>query len=119
MERIKLFTHEGKKILRGDYTELSPEEIIKTFRQFNRIVLDSNEKFYILVNFTGIQLDARLINFLQNEESISAAKYFIKTAAVGISGITRLGLNVYNCATRANARAFKTEEEALAWFSEN
>ncbi len=71
------------------------------------------------MDFTGIQLDVRIIDFLQNDESKSAAKNFIKTAAVGLIGITRLGLNVYNCATRSGARAFKSEEEAIAWFLES
>ena len=119
MERIKLFTYKGRKILRGDYTELTPEEIIGIFRQVNRIAIKSDEKFYALVDFTGVPMDVKIIEFLQNDESRSAARHFIKTAAVGITGITRLGLNVYNRATRSDARAFRTEEEALSWFAEN
>ncbi len=39
LERIKLFTYKGKKILKGDYTNLSTEEIIDVFRQVNEKVI--------------------------------------------------------------------------------
>ena len=118
MERIRIITCKGLKILKADYSELDADQIIELFRKANKISMQSEEPLFVLADFSGTSLDIKVIDYLQNEESKEAAKHLMKTATLGLNGISRLALNIYNRATGSSARAFTSEDEAFEWFSE-
>jgi hypothetical protein len=113
MSRCTTIIHEGKEILHFNYVGLRGEELLNTIKTATRIMLEaSGSELLVLADFTDTYVDNEIMGYLQGEESKRASQNAKKIAAVGITGLKKLFMNMYNIATRANARAFNTVEAA-------
>ena len=65
-----------------------------------------------MADFTMANLSKEVIEYLKNEESKKAAEIADKQAVIGITGIKKMILNIYNTVSGSNTKVCSSMEEA-------
>ena len=105
-------TYKGHTILFTDYKGLRGNEIVELLHTANVIILEAEDSVLGLADFTGTYATDEIVAYLQCEETKQAAKKLRKNAVVGVTGIKRLFLNLYNKVTGGGAKPFDDLESA-------
>lgn len=108
-------THAGKRIIYSDFRECKSEaEAIALFEKTADMVLAEKEPVLTMNNFDGIDVSAAFLARMRKRGE--AYKHLVKAKAVlGVTGIKKIYINTYSILTGIDARAFTTEQEALAY----
>ena len=113
MERCRNIVHHDKTILLLDYEGLRGEELLNTIKTATQHMLDAQPgKLLVLANFTNTYLNDEIMGYLTGTESKTASKNAKKLAVVGMTGIKKLFLNVYNSISTTQAKTCTTIEAA-------
>ena len=113
MERFQEIAYYGQKILVFDHRGLRGDEFLQNLKAGTQwLQAYPGENLLTLADFTGCYATEEVVAYLQSEESKIAARKIKKSAAVGITGIKKIFLNLYNLATGSNSRAFDDFESA-------
>jgi hypothetical protein len=112
MAGCEWITYKGHKILFVDYKGLRGNEIVEMIHTANQIILEAEGSILSFGDFTGTYATDEIVAYLQNEETKQAAKKLRKNAVVGITGIKKIFLNVYNMVTGGGAKPCNDIESA-------
>jgi hypothetical protein len=113
MNPYRRITHKGQEILYFDYKGLRGKEVLEQLQANTRVILDSPETdFLTLSDFRNVYADEESMAYLQSEEVKAAARKTKKKAVLGITGLKKMFLNLYNTFTGIGTRAFDDEETA-------
>jgi hypothetical protein len=112
MAGCKWITYKGHKILFADYKGLRDHDIVKMMQSANKMVEEAEDRVLGLSDFSGTYATDEIVKYLQSEDSKQTAKKFQKNAVVGVTGIKKMFLNVYNMVTGGGAKPFDNLESA-------
>jgi hypothetical protein len=112
MAGCEWITYKGRTILFADYTGLRDHEIVKMMQTANRMIGEADGSVLVLSDFSGTYATDEIVKYLQSEDSKQAAKKLKKNAVVGVTGIKKLFLNMYNMVTGGGAKPFDDLESA-------
>lgn len=111
---VQWITHQGKQILYTDHRGLDKAQLLANGEKATVIVEQSAGQVLALVNFSGIMAQREILDTTKQWGRRIAPK--ILKQAVVIDGTLQEALvNLYNTATRQQARAFTSEEAAKDW----
>ena len=108
-----VITHNGKEVLFINHRGLTGEELFNSFKAANMFMLEQKKKYLIVSDFTDTTGTKELNSYIQGEESKEVSKYIIAQAIVGLTGVKKMVLRVYNALTGVKSHMFDTVEEAL------
>ncbi len=106
MAGCEWITYKGHDILFTDYTGLRDNDIIKMMQTANRTIIEAHDNVLGLADFSGTYATDEIVQYLQSEDSKQAAKKLEKNAVVGVTGIKKMFLNLYNMVTGGGAKPF-------------
>lgn len=113
MNPPEFITYKGQQIVHFDYRGLRGRELLEQLRVNTRTILESpRDDFLTLSDFRGSYADEDALEYLKSDEIKAAARKTKKKAVLGITGLKKLFLNVYNSVTGAGTRAFDDEDAA-------
>ncbi len=112
MAGCEWITYKGHKLLFVDYTGLRGNEIVAMLHTANTTILEAEGRVLAFADFTGTYATDEIVAYLQSQETKQAAKKLTKNAVVGITGIKKLFLNLYNTVTGGGAKPFDDLESA-------
>lgn len=105
--------YQGNEILFFDHVGLRGQAIIDNLRVGNQMMLASSKTDYlILSDFTGTYGTDEIVAYLLGAESQAASKRVKKSAVVGVTGIKKIFLNMYNAVAQVQVKPFETREAA-------
>ena len=107
MAGCEWMTYKGQDILFTDYTGLQGHEIVKMMQTANRIIIEADDSVLGLADFSGTYATDEIVAYLQSEDSKQAAKNLKKNAVIGVTGIKKMFLNLYNMVTGGGAKPFE------------
>ncbi len=121
MERLQTITHQGKLIVRIDFSNFS----IQTKDELNAVI-DQAEDYIaqqppdsvlVLTVVTKLHFDTEIMSILK--EYTAHNKPYVKASAiVGIAGLLNIALNSVVRSALRDIQSFDTEELALDWLVE-
>jgi hypothetical protein len=115
MERIKRIFHDGKEIIRMDFQGLEDDnDVINLLTEIKNYVLNTNRPTLQLTNITGVYMTPSVMNKV-SAITKETEHLVIKDAVVGVVGVKKILFQVYNTLLGGKAKAFNTEEDAMAW----
>lgn len=107
MAGCEWITYQGQRILSIDHTGLRGDEILRNMQAANALILkEPDDSVLSLADFTGTYATDELVQYLQSDETKRAAQKVRKMAVVGITGLKKLFLNLYNSVTGSGAKPF-------------
>ncbi len=116
MERFREIIYQGQNILVFDHRGMRGDEFLHNLKAGTQWLRDHpGDELLTLADFTGFYATDEVVAYLQSEESKIAAQNVKKSAAVGVTGIKKIFLNLYNLATGSSARAFDDLEAAKTY----
>jgi hypothetical protein len=120
MERIQQINYKNKKLLYGNHSGLRGKELVENVSNLSKKVLLSDEsEILVLSNFSDTYANEELSEYLRSQEVKMTGQKMTKIAVVGITGIKKIFLNVYNQFIGGKTKAFETEDEAKEWLVAN
>lgn len=108
-------THQGKRIIYTDFRDCKSEaEMDAVFEKAVQMVLAEPEPVLTLNNFDGVTVPPSFLPKLRSRGAEYSHKVRAK-AVLGVTGMKKTLINTYSILTGIDARAFRTEAEALAY----
>lgn len=115
MAGCEWITYKGHKILFADYTGLRDHDIVKMMQTANKMIGEADGSVLALADFSGTYATEEIVQYLRSEDSKQAAKKLKKNAVVGVTGIKKIFLNMYNMVTGGGAKPFDDLESAKVY----
>jgi hypothetical protein len=117
MERVTKIKVRGVSILRVDFSEATPDEILATIIAAKAIILHAPERSVLTLTLTkGARYDTRVSEAMKRYAVQN--KPFVKAAAVvGLSGLQQI---LYSAIIRLSGRTMSTfddEDDARVWLA--
>lgn len=113
----KFITYKGKEILYIDYRNLVPETFLEAITQAHSFLMNSGKKDILeLVDITGSFANDKVMEELKRT-ALESKPLIKKRAAVGITGVKKILLNVVNNFTKEKIIPFNTVEDALEYLA--
>jgi hypothetical protein len=114
-DRLRLITYQGKKILVGDFTRATREEILTLLDQIQRVVAKSpNGSLLALADFTEAQIDKIVVTRLK--EVLAIDRPHIKRSAwVGTEKLPKVFYDNIRSFSQREFPTFATREQAMEW----
>lgn len=113
MPGYSYINHKNKEILYVDHRGLKSQEIISNIRQMIPISEKCKDKSLLgLFDFRDVIIDDEIMKFIKSPENVNANKYYKKSAILGVTGMRKVLLNVFNTLLGREVKAFENEEEA-------
>lgn len=113
MNRAEQMSYKGQRILYFDYRGLRGEELLAQLKANTKTVLETpGNEILTLSDFTGTYATDEFMAYAQSDESKAAAKKTKRKAFLGVTGVKKIFLNVYNTVTGVKARAVDDIEAA-------
>jgi hypothetical protein len=109
---VEIIKYNNREIIYVDNTGLSGEKIIENTKNANKLAMVKGKNALVLSNFTGANISNDVLDYFKSEETIKASKCCDKQATVGIGGIKKTILNIYNSVSGSTTKLFNTLEEA-------
>ena len=75
------------------------------------------KQILLMADFTDSTISNDVNDYLKSDETKAIQKFYIKQGIVGIRGIKKMILNIYNTVAGSNAKAFDTQEEAIKYLT--
>lgn len=116
-DRLRLITHEGKKILVIDFSHATREELIFLLDEIQRVVAKSpNGSLLTLAEFTGAQIDKAVATRMK--EVLALDRPHVKRSAwVGTEKLPKAFYDNFKSFSQRDFPTFATREEAMAWLT--
>ena len=113
MPEISIIKYKDKEILYFNHNGLRDKELLENIKRANKKIKEyTGKEALTLANFTNAITSNEVMDYLKSEETVAVNKKVNKAAVVGITGIKKIFLNVFNSFTDNKTKAFDTEEEA-------
>ena len=115
-EKNHFITYKDKEIYYIDYKGLLDKELLNTIIVNVKKIEELGEKrgkLLIIFDYTDTFASEEVMEYLKS--NIEYLKYIKKSAILGIIGIKKILLNVFNKLTNSHTVAFNTIEEAKDW----
>lgn len=117
MERVRFITHRGKRVLFIDHTGSTPQEMLRTMNEVERIIAaEPHDSLLTLSDFTGAEFDKTTAARMK----VVAAKdrpHVHRAAVVGAESIPEVYFRNLESFSARHFPKFKTREEALDWLT--
>ncbi len=107
-----MIRHNNVELLFFNHRGLSGDELLNSFREATRFVIQNKKPVRTVCDFTDTTVSKELNEYLNSDEMKESAKYVIKQAVTGISGIKKMILRLYNTFTGTKSKLFDTLDEA-------
>jgi hypothetical protein len=106
--------HKGKKIMYIDYSNCkTAKDTLDVLEMVKNEYLKSNESFLTLNNFTGVPSNNEYMEMVKKYGKELFDGRTIRNAGLGITGIKKVLLSVYNITVTNKMKPFETRQEAL------
>lgn len=117
---VKWIEYKGKKIIHGDYRGLRDKELREALEVEAKLTREAPGRVLILDDFTKSVMDSESMNYLQKIGKEEIEPKTEKCAILGVEGMKKVLLQVYNWFTGAGARqrVFESEQAAKEWLVE-
>ena len=113
--RIRFISHEGKKILLADATNLSAEELVQLSPlALSRITAEPRGSVLLLADFSGSKVDKKSLEALK-PALVLDRPYLKRSAWVGTENLPKVFYEHLKSFSQRELPLFKTREEALDW----
>jgi hypothetical protein len=113
---VSFIYHRGKKILYVDYRACkTPQDTIDIIEQVRELYLRTTENFLSLNDFTNVAVNNEYMEVVKKYGKELFDARTLRNTAIGITGIKKVLLGVYNMAVKNKLYAFDTKEEALEY----
>ena len=113
MKRVRFISHRGKRVLLVDHTRSTPEEMVRTLDEVERVIaMEPADSLLVLSDFTGAALD----KFAADRMKVVAAKdrpHVHRAALVGAESIPEVYYHNLESLSARHYPTFKSREEAL------
>ena len=97
--------YKDKEILFFDHVGLLDDDLLNNIKKGTNMILDSkNNDLLCIGDFTGTFLNSEIMAYLKSSDNKIAMKKVKKMAVIGITGLKKLFLKVFNSVTRSGAR---------------
>jgi hypothetical protein len=114
-DRIRLITHQGKRILLVDISNCSAADVLNISRMVPHYVMpEPRGSVLLLADFTGAQFDRDAITSLK-ESAVFDRPHLKKSAWVGTENLPRVFYEHIKSFSQRELPTFKTREEAMDW----
>jgi hypothetical protein len=118
MDRVQFITHKGKSIMFVDMTDMKSEEARALLVEANKIIQTKPQgSLLTLTDVTGMRFDTELSNAFK-EQAVHDKDFVRAAAAVGVTGLMGVILNVLEKVSDRKFRLFSNREEAKDWLSQ-
>lgn len=112
MKRVDFIEHQGKKILRLDFSGLTPEELADPIREAREIIKDQPPSSLLtMTNVKGARFNNQTVETLK-EFARGNEPFVSRAALVGLEGLQKLVLTAVSKFTGRNFYVCGDEEEA-------
>lgn len=115
-ERIRVFEHNGYRILLHDYSNLTGDSMMLVLREAAAGVTHRGKGLNILTDVRGTFATRETVDALK-KLAHSATPFVRKSAVVGVTRMQRILLDAIRAVTGRQIRAFDTFEEARDWLA--
>ena len=116
-ERRRFITHNSKKIIFLDHSNLKGEAYLKAVNDSIQMASQSSLKNrLILVDLTGSIISNEVLQVLKTLSSASSPS-IMKTAVIGAQGMQLFFLKAIATSSNMNIGTFQTQDEALEWLT--
>lgn len=113
MNRREIINYKGQEIVCFNYNGLRGAELFEQLKVNTQFLLNSpKDDFLTLSDFSNTYATEEIIAYFRSQESKAAAQKTRKKALIGVSGLKKMFLNLYNRVTGAGAKAFDDLESA-------
>jgi hypothetical protein len=117
MERVRFITHRGKRVLLIDHSRSTPEEMLRTMDDVERVIaVEPPDSLLTISDFTGAQFDKSAADRMK----VVAAKdrpHVHRAALVGAESIPDVYYHNLESFSARHFPKFKSREEALDWLT--
>ena len=116
MERVRFITHQGKKVLLVDYSNLTDEvELLRMIEQ-REFLVDQQPKNSVLVviNVTGAKFTKEVLTRAK-EANVYDRPYVRRAAMVGAAQYQKAAIDAVSMFAKRQWEKFDTLAEALDW----
>lgn len=112
MKRVEFIEHRGKKILRLDFSGLTPEGLAEPIREAQEIIRDQPPSSLLtLTRVEGARFNSQTVAALKDFAK-GNEPFVAKAALVGLEGLQKLVLETVSKFTGRNFNVCADEEEA-------
>jgi hypothetical protein len=111
--------YKGFKILYIDYRGMGEDEGIKNIESQAEFMKTLPDPVLVLGNYEGTYATGRFLDRAKELGKEIIERKTRKGALVGITGVKKLLLNIYNLASGGNLKACDSEEQALEYLINN
>lgn len=118
--RVQWITHNEKKILSVDYSELAGDDFMKTYRDGKDELLKEGSEVLIIAIYKGTKINKDFLKEAK-KSGIELDHLLKKMALIGISGLQKIFVNGYVRFTgqKNKVRLFPTAEDSLNWLTKD
>lgn len=109
----RFIKHNNKEVLFIDHKGLSGDDLFNSFKEATLFILEKKKDCLVVADFTDTTGTQQLNDYIQSPEAKETSRYTIKHGVVGITGIKKMVLRLYNSVTGGKSKLFATIEEAL------
>jgi hypothetical protein len=114
-DRLRLITYQGKKILVGDFTRATPQEILALLDEARELIAKiPNGSLLTMADFTEAQVDKTVVTRLK--EVLALDRPHVKRSAwVGTEKLPKVFYDNIKSFSQREFPTFKTREAAMNW----
>ena len=110
---FSVISHNNKEVLFINHRGLGGDDLLSSFRDVNKFMLEQKKKFRSVADFTDTTMSKELNEYLKSDETKEVSQYTQILALVGITGIKKMASRIYGLLTGVKQNIFDTIEEAL------
>jgi len=116
-DRIQWITHNGKRILYLDFSNLAPGQIPPMLAEAS--VIEKNEpagSILGLDNFENLHFNVSVLNAFNKDIKENSGQYKA-TACLGVTGLVKVMFDTATKLTKQEMKCFSNKTEALDWLA--
>ena len=110
-----IITHNNKEVLFINHRGLVGDDLFDSIKSATQYLLEQKKEYLTVSDFTDTTGTQKINQYLQSQEMKEASKYQKKLAVVGMTGIKKMVLKVYNVFTGVPSKTCDTLDEALEY----
>lgn len=113
MAGCSLINYKSREILYIDHRGLKPQDAINNIHKGNLMVENyKGQELLALIDFRDVTADINILTFLNSDETKKSIKLIKKGAILGVTGLSKVTLNLFNSLVGKDIKAFESEDEA-------
>ena len=116
MERVRFITHQGKKVLLIDYSNLTDETEILQMVEQREFVVDSQPRNSVLtvINVAGAKFTKEVLTRVK-EANVYDRPFVRRAALVGVGESQKAAVDAVSMFAKREWGMFETVDQALDW----